>query len=227
VIVALESLAQSLEWPDESVDVTGRALASIRHARRRRRWPLVAAAAVAVLVAAVPAAAHFLSFGGVRISLQGGVAPDLGTTLDLGAESDLPGDFPLPKDVGAPAAAYEGEPPGSQTVVWAPDDALPEVLDTGVGLLLTRFPGALERDLLEKRLYEGGRLEVATVGGLPAYWIGGAPHGFFFVDETGRVHGDRARLAGHALLWQRDGVTYRMESALTLDQSVRLAESMR
>jgi len=53
-----------------------------------------------------------------------------------------------------------------------------------------------------------------------------APQGFYLLDGQGRVQEDRARLAGHALLWQRNGVTYRMESALTLDQSIGLAESM-
>ena len=226
VIRALESLAQSLEWPDQSVDVTARALASIPTARRRRRWPVVAAAAVAAVSVAVPAAAHFFSFGGVRVSLQGGVAEDLGTTLDLGADAGLPDDFPLPDDVGAPADAYEGRPPGAHTVVWAASDQLPQVLDTGVGLLITRFPGALRQVLLEKRIFEGGTIEPVTVDGAPAWWIGGRPHGFFVVDGDGQVREDRARLAGHALLWQRDGFTYRMESALTRDQSVRLAESM-
>jgi hypothetical protein len=34
-------------------------------------------------------------------------------------------------------------------------------------------------------------------------------------------------VAGRSLVWESDGITYRLESLLTLDESRRIAESMR
>lgn len=228
VVDALESLARSLEWPDPDADITGRALASLRVERSRTRWPAIAVAAVVAVVAvAVPVGAHLLSVGGVRITQPGGVAPDLGTRLDLGTRVAVPDELPLPRALTAPSAAFEGVPAGAVTVVWAPSDELPEVLDTGVGALLTRFRASIERDLLEKQLFQGGTLEVTSVGDAPAYWIGGAAHGFYVLDPDGRVVSDRARLAGRVLLWQRGGYTYRFESSLPRDRAVAIAASIR
>jgi hypothetical protein len=38
---------------------------------------------------------------------------------------------------------------------------------------------------------------------------------------------DSRRIVGDTLLWARDGITYRLESALGMDAAVRLADTLR
>ncbi len=97
----------------------------------------------------------------------------------------------------------------------------------GIGLLLGQFEGRLRPDLIKKITAGATRLRGADVGGLPAYWLSGAPHTFLYVDENGRIAEDNARLAGNVLLWERNGVTYRLESELSLEAAVAIAESLR
>jgi hypothetical protein len=260
IVAQLEDLAANLPGPDPDVDVAAAAVAEIRAGGRRaarssRTWPRWLAAAAAVVVvagASIPAAreavADLLGIGGVRIRSTGGdgtnvIEPadradgthptpiDLGSAIDLEAAIALaPAPLAAPEGIGAPAAAYAGRPPGAVTLVWAPSSALPEVLDTGVGLLLTTFPGHLEANVIEKRLLQGTNLARTTVGGEPAWWISGAPHAFLYVDEHGNVQEDTARLSANVLLWEQDGathrVTHRLETSLPLDDARRLAESL-
>ena len=65
------------------------------------------------------------------------------------------------------------------------------------------------------------------VSGEPGFWISGAPHGFFLVCyDAGECRQERYRLAGNVLLWEQDGVTLRLESALTLEDALDIAESV-
>jgi hypothetical protein len=108
---------------------------------------------------------------------------------------------------------------------------LPASDQTGVGALLTQFRGEADRGLIEKGLLDEGtretQLEAVSVSGEPGYWISGAPHGFFFVCyDVGECRQERYRLAGNVLLWEQDGVTLRLESALTLEEALAIAESV-
>jgi hypothetical protein len=68
-------------------------------------------------------------------------------------------------------------------------------------------------------------IEEVTVSGAPALWIVG-DHPLYFVGN-GRIDMQPARIVeGHVLIWQRDGVTYRLESELGLEEAVALAESI-
>ena len=117
--------------------------------------------------------------------------------------------------------------------VYPAGPALPASDETGVGALLIQFQGEAERNLIEKGLRndEGvmeTRLQSVTVGGEPGFWISGAPHGFFFVCyDAGECREERYRLAGNVLLWEQDGLTLRLESALSLDDALTIAESVR
>ena len=231
VVALLDELASTIAWPDESIDVTARAVESISARRQGRRWPVVAAAAAVVVIGVgVPAAAHLLHIGGARITLTGDVAPDLGGRLLLGRPTSLRAHAPRPPDLGAPAAAFEGRPEGGYTEVWpGPSGPLSGMHGPRSGkhgpVIITSFPGTLHRDLIEKRIFEGGTLQATTVDRDPAYWISG-PHAFLYLDANGQPQEDTVRLSGHALLWTRDGTTYRLESSRSLAESVALAESM-
>ena len=106
---------------------------------------------------------------------------------------------------------------GMVSFVYRPGPGLPESPYTGVGALLTQFPGATERGLIEKGLFAKGvspatRLEFATVNGGPGYWIEGAPHAFFMAcDQAGDCQEEWYRLAGNVLLWEENGLTFRLE----------------
>jgi hypothetical protein len=227
-------------------DPLGQRRPSVRHARRavprpRRRVALAAAAIVAavLVVSAVPptrqAVADLLGMGRVRITQTDSPFRHGSGHLDLGepvtwaeARRLAPGPLPRPPVLGAPTAVFAGEPAGGVTLVWAPDERLPEVGDYGVGLLITAFPGSVDRseDAIEKRTTAGGTVESTEVNGEPAYWLGGVPHEVSYLDEHGETRQDTIRLSGHALVWAHDGVTYRLESALALADALRLAESL-
>ena len=214
VLAALADLRASLAWPDDDVDITARALADLGPRRGRPRWPYVAAAAaVAAIGAGVPVAAHLLGVEGVRIVLTGEVPDDIGEELQLGRPTELREDEVRPPALGAPAAAFEGRPAGAYTEVWPGP------------VIVTRFPGSVEDQLIEKRVFAGGTVERTSVDGDAAYWIS-APHGFLYLDERGQAQEDTLRLSGRALVWSRDGITYRLESARDLAEAVALAESM-
>jgi hypothetical protein len=182
------------------------------------------------------AVADLLGVGGVRITRADGPLRDVDGRLDLGRRVTLaqarrlaPGPLPRPAALGAPTAVFAGEPPGGITLVWAPDETLPEVLDFDVGLLITAFPGGLDglsEGLIGKRTTAGGTVQLTDVNGEPAYWLAGEPHEFFYVDEHGQARQDTVRLSGSALVWEHDGVTYRLESALQQPDAMHLAESV-
>ncbi|HYN64560.1 MAG TPA: hypothetical protein VES36_08150, partial [Candidatus Limnocylindrales bacterium] len=57
-------------------------------------------------------------------------------------------------------------------------------------------------------------------------WIEGGEHYFFFRDANGQVLDATIRLVGTTLMWERDGLTVRIEGAPSLPDAVRIAESM-
>jgi hypothetical protein len=210
---------------------------------KRRLDPVVVAVAAVVMAAllvALPqprqAVARWFGIGGVRFELTGedGLPPDLGTELDLGAPvaaddaaAEVPFEIRVPEAVGPPAAAFTGRPRDGITMVWPASDELPEVGRSGLGLLLTEFPGSTSDTLVAKELDTGTRLEPVSVDGHDGYWITGAPHVVTYLDPDGNARFDAVRLAGNTLLWEADGVTHRMEAALDLGPMLELAESVR
>jgi hypothetical protein len=214
VVAALDDLRGAIAWPDEDgVDLTGPAVARIGTTpiRRRPRWPIAAAIAVGAVGLGVPAAAHYLSLGGVRITLTGEVPSSLGTELQLGEPTGLRADAPRPPALGDPAAAFEGMPAGGYTEVWPGP------------VLVTSFPGEVGPEVIGKL---GTAVAATSVDGEPAYWIAG-PHAFMYYDDDGQAREDTVRLSGGALVWTRDGTTYRIETPeKTLAETVALAESM-
>jgi hypothetical protein len=115
--------------------------------------------------------------------------------------------------------------------IYPAGPGLPASDETGVGALLTQFEGKADRRLIEKGLQDDGtrqtQLEAVTIRGEPGFWISGAPHGFFFVcHDAGECRQERYRLAGNVLLWEQDGVTLRLESALSQEGALAIAESI-
>jgi hypothetical protein len=168
--------------------------------------------------------------------------PHVGAPLQLGRpvtldEAQAAVDFPvLVPDAASfdtPAEIYllDQDQGAMISFVYPARSELPASDETGVGALLTQFQGEADRDLIEKGLLGDGaqesHLEAVTVGGDPGFWISGAPHAFFFVCyDVGECRQEQYRLAGNVLIWERGGVTLRLESALSRESALAIAESV-
>lgn len=238
------------ETPDLARAVRARIAAGPRESvrvRPRRLW-LALGAAVLVVVATLglalspsarDAVADFLGLGGIRIGYGPSPRPasSAGAKLALGAPSTLAGaqdevdfDVLVPAAAGfeSPDAVFVSQvPPGGRvSLVYRPRADLPETESTGTGMIVTEFEATIGPDLGKKILSEQAGLRPTTVGGALAYWIPG-PHAFYlYRDKTGEIREDTIRNAGNTLLWERDGVTLRIESELGLAPARRIALSM-
>ena len=230
-------------------DVAGRVRARIvaaDHPRAARRFrPALAVAMALVLVAAlslviVPSAreavADLLGIGGVKVRVVDRPPPTpLGEDLALGtattleeAERRVGFDLLLPTEVvGEPDDVYVSYDRTYASFVWRAGPELPRATSTGVGLLLMEFPGRIdEPSMLKKVVGAETSIEVTQVNGAKAYWISGGPHALFYRDN-GSFEAQEGRLADNALIWERDGITYRLESSLPIGTVLDIANSMR
>jgi hypothetical protein len=155
-------------------------------------------------------------------------------TLDEAqAAVDFPVRIPTATGLNAPDEIYllDQDKGAMVSFVYPAAPGLPASDETGVGALLTQFRGEADRGLIEKGLPDDGpqatNLDAVAVSGEPGFWISGAPHGFFFVCyDVGECRQEQYRLAGNVLLWEQDGVTLRLESALSLKDALAIAESV-
>jgi hypothetical protein len=159
-----------------------------------------------------------------------GEALQLGTLTTVDAAQAATGlRVLIPAALGNPDLVYLDTtvPGGAVSLVYAPRPGLPETPQTGVGLLLTEFRGNIQPALLGKAAGPGTTLTPAVVGGEPGWWLAGTPHIVFYQAPKGEVRQDRIRLAGNTLLWEHGNLTLRLESGLSRDEAVRVAESAR
>lgn len=152
---------------------------------------------------------------------------DLGVRLSKDAASDRAGfEVKTPRVPGETPAYYFDPAVGDRGMVSIvyPHDA-PTL--AGADLLVTQFTATLREEFVKKIGISGSEVRYLRVRGSDAYWIRGEPHFFFYEDGTGEVRETSIRLAGNVLLWEEDGVTYRIEGAGTLAEARRLASSLR
>ena len=145
--------------------------------------------------------------------------------------------IPAAAGIGVPQEIYVsgGGADAMISFVYPAATGLPAVGETGAGALLTQFAGRTERSLIEKGLVSPSTsgqpeslLEPVTVHGEPGFWISGAPHAVFFVcSGVGECRQEPYRLAGDVLLWEHEGVTLRLESGLSRDAALAIAETVR
>jgi hypothetical protein len=177
---------------------------------------------------------HFLRIGAIQINLDRGQppptvalpalvipgAPDARlageTTLD-NARSAL--DFPIrlptyPRDLGQPDHVYLQDLGGPLVVLVWVDKTDPSrarlslhVLGPGVAAM-KGAPQTIAR---------------ATVHGQPALWTEG-PYMLMYVPQG---YSMSWLIEGHVLLWEEDGLTYRLETDLSLEEARRIAESLK
>ncbi|HET9416202.1 MAG TPA: hypothetical protein VFP30_01545 [Candidatus Limnocylindria bacterium] len=167
---------------------------------------------------------------GLRIVPVGSVPPASpltpGADLRLGAPTT---DAPFGVDgAGMPDSIFAAADGGVVSLVFGARDGLPRIEDSDIGLLIQRIEGDLETVMIEKLVEEVGASVIpVSVGSAPGFWIKGPPHLVRYLTPEGAVRAEMTRLVGDTLVWQGDDALYRMESALDLVDSLRLAESVR
>lgn len=150
-------------------------------------------------------------------------------TLDEAVEAaGFPLQAPSTLELGPPIEVLVtyGQTNRMVSFVYAASDRLPASRYSGVGALLTQFRGTTERGLLDKGIVTDSAVTVITVNGDLGFWIDGAAHYFLYIDPYGDVQAEDYRLAGNVLLWEANGMTYRLESELTREEALAIAESL-
>jgi len=245
---SLTELGAGIAWPAES-DLSAPVRARIE-SRAPRRVGLARALAYAAIVAALvatatlvtfpgvrTAVADFMGLGGVRIE-RGGPLPSTSGELNLGervslteASQRVDFDVVVPGALGEPDAVYLDPAVSGGQVALAYEAGLdlPASPGTDLGALMTQFVGSrADEDALKKVTTNdpGTRVVPVIVDGTQGLWISGEPHTIAYLEADGDVRTDTVRLAGNVLLWEREGVTLRLESRLPRSEAVTIAESM-
>jgi hypothetical protein len=200
---------------------------------RRRPWGRSVAFAIGLsLVVVATVLALSLVLPGLRIvpvaSVPPGPTDELGEDLRLGQPIDAADARFIIGEAGSAVSAYTLDAGTVTSLVLAAGEGLPEIADTGIGLLVQRIEGDLETAMVEKLVDEvGATVTPVTIGDADGFWIEGPPHLVRYLTPSGAVRTEMTRLVGDTLVWQRDGILYRMESPLGLEASRRLAASVR
>ena len=153
------------------------------------------------------------------------------TAADAAARTGLP--VPMPTALGAPGAIFVVTPPvsGQVVVVYPASATLPASPVAGVGALLSTVPGTIDRGMFVKFAGAGTVVEELTFvsasgSTVHAIWLAGEPHQYAFDDPAGSLVLDDLRLATNTLLWNDNGVGYRLEASIARDEAVRIAASV-
>jgi len=233
---ALRDLGTRLDVPPPP-DVTTAVLSRLdeKHSRWRPVHRLVAAAVAAavalatamVVSPAVRAAVYdLLRIGSVEI-YENQQAP---ASLTPSVDAPLPGerdvslaearglaDFPLrlPTKLGPPATVrlVDGGRVISMAFASPHGQIRVDEIDGGLDPMFRKFASADD-------------IHHVTVADRPAVWVD-RPHVVIYTDRDGTMRQESARLAGSTLIWDDNGVTYRVEGELTQHQAIELAESLR
>ncbi|MEO6713818.1 MAG: hypothetical protein ABIM89_10365 [Mycobacteriales bacterium] len=117
---------------------------------------------------------------------------------------------------------------GMVTMVWQATPSLPAAAGD-IGAVLTQFAPEFGDDFPYwlKSVQSEGRLDSVRVGGRDATWVeGGHRLDFRIPDAAGWTQVASSRIAANTLVWVQNGVTVRLETALTREAAIRLAESL-
>jgi len=239
-------LDAALEPLDLSRAVTGRleeSTARRRPRERARRRRLVAALAATLAVTATlaipPARAavtNFLEIGAVRVHEgppPGGRATAgplrLGelTTLDA-ARARMPAVVPTARGFGSPDEVwFDATAGGVTSLVYRARPGVPAAKNIdGVGLLIQEFTGD-GSGFLHKYLTNGSRAQQVAVGPYDRVFITGGDHFLAYDTSTGEGATADGRLVGNALIFQREGLTMRIEGDLPVPRMVAVGASLR
>lgn len=203
----------------------------------RRPTPRIAMVGLAVAlvvvgtVLAIPqsrtALADFFGLGHVRVRTE--------STLPNAERPVLrPEDFaePLTLEVAQRLADFQVRLPTYPDGVGAPDNVYLQTFgDDNVIIAVYQAEGF---DLYQSRLrgFFGKVVRVSAsqleVAGAPGLWIPKGGHQAVYLDADGEeVPGSQRNVERATLLWEEDGITYRLETSLPQEGTIRVAESLR
>lgn len=194
--------------------------------------------AIAVAVVAVAPARHaiadWLGIGAVEVRVSDHPLPTGPTALTV------PG-APDPTRTAAARRQLAAAQRSVQFTIATPHDAVAGELagvelDSRVqgGLVVLRYPRFTLVEIatqepalpLGKLVGTSARAQRVTVAGREGLWIAGA-HQIGYLDRSGAFQTDTVRTSGPVLLWERAGVTYRIEGLSRLDDAQQVARSVR
>ncbi len=243
-LIALGSTLEYPPVPPMEPAVTARQLAERAAARRpafpglalwpRRRLVLLAVTGLMLLLAGTAVAAR-LAIGAIQIRVVQSLPPSTPTTIGSGAslgervtlqEARAGVNYPvvLPAGLGPPAEIHLAESGFSSRVVvlvWHADASHPRIEGTSWGTMLMELPGS-QAPLATKDVLADTTVEPVRVGSHDAFWISG-PHQLTLLTPEGE---QRLTVTGNVLIWEQDGTTLRLETALPKTVAVALAESI-
>jgi hypothetical protein len=173
-----------------------------------------------------------------NVGTGGMAATPVGTGLLLGRRVTLSeARAAVPYELRVPTLASLGEPDeiylrtlpdGNRMVafIYLPAPGLPETLETGVGALLMQFAARDDVMYIGKELADGNVIDSVEVNGGRGMWIGGSHQLTLFTDPSQGCCDVQSRPAGNVLIWEQDGVVFRLESALSEEQALAIARSV-
>ncbi len=227
----VEAMAREFEFPP-TPDIAGAVHDRIAAPRRGMAWQralTVAAAGLLVALIAVLAvpdwrarALDWLQIGAVRLVDE--TETPAATVTPLESVLVLPGrttlenaqaavDFPIRLPAGLPApdaVSVQHSPYPLVVLVWLEPGAPPlsvHQIDTR-NVVIKGYTGAIER---------------VEVNGAEGVWLSG-PHNLDILPGDNTLI--RRYVESHVLLWEENGITYRVEGDLALDEAVAIAESL-
>jgi len=221
--------------------------------RRHRVARTLLLAAALVLVAAASVAAAFVVLRGlaiIRVDAVPSAVPtapipgppgsglDLGVAVDLATAAARTGFPPLVPAATLPDGTALGRPDATWvstaagtprvTLVWSARDGLPEAPETGVGLLVDELRGTTSEVLVTKLVGPDTDVErIVLVDGTAAYWISGGPHTVLYEAPGGDIREAPGRLAAATLVFNRDGLLVRIETAAGQAVALAVADALR
>jgi hypothetical protein len=224
----LTALAGEIDVP-AAPDLAGRV--TTRIARRRRFFRLGAAAAlgaaaIAVAFAVPPARSALLRFFHLR-----GVTIERVETLPAARERQLGRtlghSMPLSaaeRLVGFRLLLPPGARPGRARVRG---ELVSVVLERGGDPILVSEFLAPDYGLMKKVASAGTDVAPVRVGDAPGLWVEGSPHVLLFLVPGEPLRSLPVEVRGNVLLWQRAGLTLRLQGRLSRDDAIRLARTFR
>lgn len=221
---------------------------SSNYVKQHSPWVFGAIAIAAILLLVIlPAPRHavadFLGLPGIRIELVDrhtteNAPMSIGSTLLFGemasleaAQETAPFAISVPNrdDLRQPSEVWlrNTDQVVAVSFIYAASDELPEVGDTGVGMLLMQFETNEESPFIAKRSMGNGSLERVQMAGREAWWVSGGE--LVLLPDAlpaGPENGTYQRRSGNVLIWSDGQTTYRLETALDQASAIRIAESL-
>ena len=235
LIAELRDLGRRLAIP-EAADQRAAVRARLAAQPVRRRRPLlrilvasvVAAVAATVLGVAPARAAVFdavadvLRVAGIEVRRTAAPPPapapsplpSTGVVTLEQARREVPFGLKVPADLGPPEQVLlaDPDPAGTPRVVsmtFRGGTVRFDQFDGSAGVFLKQAPEA----------------QWVEIGGIPGVWLS-EPHTLTYVDRSGAERPATARLATPTLIWETNGVTYRLEGFTDLGQARAVALSV-